>query len=296
MSSRALRKLQKQQEHNSVADSDEEPEEAPQQPSQPERKFNAFDLLNSQEDNAGSDSELSAAEVVNIPAKVEPLKPEASKSKKKKKKNNKKKKQAEKPEETSESNKENYKPEHDYDEIDRALHELSVKQSAPSDDPNVPSKDAITNSEVSEELDRLLAVDPRGLNALNEMKKLFGNIVLENTRDDDINQGSNRRRRQQPRELDLGQALTGRYSPASRGQDLSGAAMRKNILMQSKDEWPKAPSGGLGMEMVTEHPLGVAEYKLVHNTAYKDVQRQFDMCVESMEPRRMIELLQFNRV
>jgi hypothetical protein len=65
--------------------------------------------------------------------------------------------------------------------------------------------------------------------------------------------------------------------------------------MQGKEEWPRAPSGGLGMEVVKKLPLDVTEYKLVHNTAYKGVQFEFDICVESMEPQRMIELLQYNR-
>src|SRR5438034_9266672 len=90
-------------------------------------------------------------------------------------------------------------------------------------------------------------------------------------------------------------ALTGRFNAASRGQDLSGLPQRRNVLMQAKDEWPRATSGGLGMEIVEKFPSGVAKYKLVHNSAYKDVQHQFDICVESMEPERMIELLRFNR-
>ena len=64
--------------------------------------------------------------------------------------------------------------------------------------------------------------------------------------------------------------------------------------MQAKDEWPRAPSGGLGMEMVDKLPDGSIEYRLVHNSSYQDVQRQFDMCVESMDPQRLIHLLQYN--
>ncbi|RAL09508.1 transcriptional repressor TCF25 family protein [Aspergillus homomorphus CBS 101889] len=64
--------------------------------------------------------------------------------------------------------------------------------------------------------------------------------------------------------------------------------------MQGRDEWPRAPSGGLGMELVEKRPDGNTVYKILHNAAYTDVQRQFELCVESMDPQRMIHLLQYN--
>jgi Protein of unknown function, DUF654. len=117
-------------------------------------------------------------------------------------------------------------------------------------------------------------------------------VVLENFDQQDA--GSGRRRDRNRETVDLGQALTGRYSPASRGQSLAGVTLRRNVLMQGKDEWPRAPSGGLGMEIVEKYRLGDTLYKIVHNKAYQDVQNQFDLCVESMDPQRLIHHLQYN--
>ncbi|KAI5281066.1 hypothetical protein KEM52_003986 [Ascosphaera acerosa] len=127
------------------------------------------------------------------------------------------------------------------------------------------------------------------------MKKLFGNIVLQS----DAGGAAAGGRRNQPRvALDLGTALTGRFSPASQGRDFGGlaqtGALRRNPLMQCKDEWPRAPSGGLGMEVVARRGGGVTEFRLVHNKAYADVQAQFELAAESMQPEALIQHLQFN--
>ncbi|PGH00248.1 hypothetical protein AJ79_08262 [Helicocarpus griseus UAMH5409] len=287
MSSRALRKLQKQQEQElanaSLDESDDEVHDL-----KPQSKFNAFDLLESQDAEEKSDSEGSVLEPAPLPQKPSPPpKPADSKKKKKNKKRAKKAAGATEPKAATAAGAE----ESDLDEIDRALKALSTKQVSQTDDARINSRENALDERLSEELDELLAIDQRRLNAINEMKKLFGNVVLENT-NETSSAGTGRRNRNQP--VDLGRALTGRYNPVSRGQDLAGAALRKNVLMQAKDEWPRATSGGLGMEVVNKLPSGRTEYKLVHNTAYKDAQRQFDMCVESMEPERMIHHLQYN--
>ncbi|KAE8375090.1 transcriptional repressor TCF25-domain-containing protein [Aspergillus bertholletiae] len=123
------------------------------------------------------------------------------------------------------------------------------------------------------------------------MRKLFGNVVLENFDQEDT---GGRRRDRNRETIDLSRALTGKYSPASRGQSLAGVTLRRNVLMQGKDEWPRTPSGGLGMELVEKSSTGPTIYRIIHNASYKDVQMQFDMCVESMDPQRMIHLLQYN--
>lgn len=198
------------------------------------------------------------------------------------------------------------------DEIDEALQELSLRtgsQSATSGS-GAAGGDGASNgasdSPDSESLCRLLSIETRNLDSLNEMRKLFGNIVLRERESSSPPppRVTRRNRRGGRIQLDLGSALAGRYSPASRGQELSGIGLRRNVLMQGKDEWPRAPSGGLGMELV-ERPGqqqkpgtrvgGVREYKLVHNAAYTDTQRQFEICVESMQPENLIQHLQLNR-
>ncbi|PYI04910.1 Nulp1-pending protein [Aspergillus sclerotiicarbonarius CBS 121057] len=299
MSSRALRKLQKQREQElqlaslqAEQENDDSSEEEPvTRPSKP--KLNAFDLLNSVDDEededeqeseneAEAEAETEAPEPVTQPKEdiPAPAKPAGSGKKKKK---NKKKKAAAKSEATPATPKTKTKK---LDEIDQALKDLAVNPKHAGAAVAGNDRDA----SFPKTPEALLAIDPRSLNATNEMRKLFGNVVLENF---DQDTGSGRRRGTQET-LDLGQALAGRYSPASRGQSLAGATQRRNVLMQGKDEWPRSPSGGLGMELTEKLPDGSTLYKILHNTAYTDIQRQFDMCVESMDPQRMIHLLQYN--
>jgi hypothetical protein len=181
------------------------------------------------------------------------------------------------------------------DEIDRALIALSVTQpSTATTDLHIHETHSVRNSGFVMAPEDLLAVESRFLNTMNEMRKLFGNVVLESFEQPE-GDGVGRRRDRRRETIDLGRALTGRYSPASKGQSLSGHTLRKNALMQGKEEWPRAPSGGLGMELSKQLPSGSTLYRIVRNSAYQDVQRQFDICVESMDPQRLIELLQYNR-
>ncbi|GLB03050.1 hypothetical protein AtubIFM57258_006526 [Aspergillus tubingensis] len=298
MSSRALRKLQKQREQElqlaqleqeNDDSSDEEPVVRPSKP-----KLNAFDLLNSVDDDEEDEQESEIEAEIEEPEPVTQPKEEVSApapaSKpaapgKKNKKNKKKKKAGAKsgagaasPEATG------------LDDIDKALKDLAVNPKHPAHSGGSAAAED-RDAGFPKTPEALLAIDPRCLNATNEMRKLFGNVVLENF---DQDTGSGRRRDRGRETLDLGQALTGRYSPASRGQSLAGVTQRRNVLMQGRDEWPRSPSGGLGMELVEKLQNGSTMYKIVHNSSYTDVQRQFDMCVESMDPQRMIHLLQYN--
>ncbi|PYH71442.1 transcriptional repressor TCF25 family protein [Aspergillus vadensis CBS 113365] len=298
MSSRALRKLQKQREQElqlaqleqeNDDSSDEEPVVRPSKP-----KLNAFDLLNSVDDDdedeqeSEIEAEIEEPEPVTQPKEEVPAPAPAPKPAapgKKNKKNKKKKKAGAKsgahaasPEATG------------LDDIDKALKDLAVNPKHPAHSGGSAAAED-RDAGFPKTPEALLAIDPRCLNATNEMRKLFGNVVLENF---DQDTGSGRRRDRGRETLDLGQALTGRYSPASRGQSLAGVTQRRNVLMQGRDEWPRSPSGGLGMELVEKLQNGSTMYKIVHNSSYTDVQRQFDMCVESMDPQRMIHLLQYN--
>lgn len=295
MSSRALRKLQKQREQEAqlaalraseeVDDSDDE-----RLQSQPSKTLNAFDLLN---DTGQIRDELSSDSGDNIPAGAVTPPPEAaiptiSSDVGRKKKKNKKKstRPARKiPTEPSKGA--------ELDEIDRALKELSTShpwESWQAGQEQLPDE----HIRFAQATSTLLCIDPRSLNATNEMRRLFGNVVLESFEQAEQG-GTNRRRDRDQRMLDLGRALTGRFSPASKGKSLAGVTLRKNILMHGKDEWPRTPNGGLGMELVEKQQAGSSKYKIVHNTAYQDVQNQFNLCVESMDPQRLIHLLQYNR-
>lgn len=49
------------------------------------------------------------------------------------------------------------------------------------------------------------------------------------------------------------------------------------------------------MEMVEKRADGSVEYRFVHNSMYREVQQQFQICVRGMDPDRMVQLLQHNR-
>ena len=298
MSSRALRKLQREREQQKQLDSlkeDNAPDDESEEEAPAGKVLNAFDMLNEYENGDDvNDSDLADRDDVEDTAAATENPPidqsEKSKTNRKpKKKKNKKKGKA--PERADASGKGAQTPakEPELDEIDIALKSLSTTS---KDGANVPLAAKI--DEANLQLYRLLAVESKHLNALNEMKRLFGNVVLENEDEGGATAGSPRRRGR-VQNLDLGGALAGRHSPASRGQGLAGLALRRNPFILGKEDWPKATSGGLGMELVEKFEDGTTEFRFLHNTIYQDVQRQFQRCVESMDPQRMIVLLQYNR-
>jgi hypothetical protein len=299
MSSRALRRLQKQREQEAqlaALHTDENNEEDSSdgiENIQTKPKLNAFNLLNASEeveDEPPSDDgehHPPAASILSSESVTHTIPSSAGRKKKKKKK---------KATKISGDEATPLNPSEDVelDEIDKALKELSASKTPTDSGPATQGQPSKRDLRFAEATSKLLSVDPKSLNATNEMRKLFGNVVLESF-DQPEHGATNRRRDRERQMLDLGRALTGRYSPASKGQSLAGVALRRNILMQGRDEWPRTPSGGLGMELVERQSTGDTKYKIVHNAAYNDVQKQFNLCVESMDPQRLIHLLQYNR-
>lgn len=301
MSSRALRKLRREQEQRNKLDAfkeDNAPDDESEEEAHAGKALNAFDMLNQDEaEDEANESEVEDpddgedAELSTKNAQVEPSEKPKSKSKSKKKKN-KKKAKASAHADTPTKGAQSIAEEPQLDEIDLALKSLSTTSKDGADGADFPLATKI--DEANLQLYRLLAVESKHLNALNEMKRLFGNVVLESEDEAGAVAGPPRRRGR-VQNLDLGGALAGRHSPASRGQGLAGLALRRNPFILGKEEWPKATSGGLGMELVEKLEDGTIEFRFVHNTIYQDVQRQFQTCVESMDPQRMISLLQYNR-
>ncbi|MCJ1283603.1 hypothetical protein MMC26_002934 [Xylographa opegraphella] len=310
MSSRALRKLQREEDEKKRVsdlqgnedDEDEEDNFVDQLP-RGTVKPNAFDMLNAYADEEGGETDPEDTETSRqtdeariTGADEDPQQGLASSintkdqspSQSRKKKKGKKKKQREATEKSVKP--QTPKNQANLDDIDLAL--LSIKNKTSST--NELDGEKLRPSEELKRLYQLLATDTKYLNALNEMKRLFGNVVLE---DEDVEAGApaqGRRRERGRRQLDLGGALAARNSPVSRGQGLVGLALRRNVFMIGKESWPKATSGGLGMIVVDKPWDLTTEYAFVHNSIYQDVQKQFHACVESMDPQRMIQLLQYN--
>jgi hypothetical protein len=290
MSSRALRKAQRereeqeqlrklQEEHEEQDDESEQEEEAP---AAAPSKQSLFAMLN--QDGADEDDNENDAEEDDIQqeeSEDEPEKPtvtqaapkQATKSKKKKKK-------AKKAAST-------VKSDPSLDDIDAALKSLSTKGSGTA----TPANTADPNTN---EVCRLLSVDTSSLHAANEMRRLFGRAALEGDNDDDNNAGGRRRNRGGAQQAGLAAALGRRPGQGGRSDGLAALSRRRNIFIQGKEEWPVATSGGLGMEVIEKKSDGTVEYAFVHNRMYQDVQGQFETCVASMDPQRMVLLLQHN--
>lgn len=290
MSSRALRKLQREQEEQrrlAAAQSaenqvEEESEEEPPTTSAPQPK-NAFDML---EEVAEAESDDDATGIYTPatdstqPEHTVPSITSASASKSKKKKKKSKKKPKETPEKTSQPDPESG------DEVDRALKALALKPRTG----DAAAGDVAPGQSWESEATRLLGVETKNLNPINEMKSLFGNVAVEeqeprpsrNPRQRDVNEQGG---------MDLGTALLGRNNVASRRKELGALANRRNCLMRGKEEWPLASSGGLSMQNMPDPMSFEKKYSILHNSTYDESQWNFRMAVESMDPQRMMSLL-----
>ncbi|KAK3078937.1 hypothetical protein LTS18_006244 [Coniosporium uncinatum] len=286
MSSRALRKAQRQLEEQQQLEKaqkdpkeEREEEEEEDEPVQaPTKAKSVFAMLNDEEENEDVDEEVDTSEEVETELIPQPAKSSNASKKKRTKKAKGKAADAaqhEKPKVSAA----------DLDEIDVALKQLSMMPQK-NQEPDKPL--AQLPPEVVE-ICHLLAVDTQHLHAANEMRRLFGRAALEAEHEQpDGGQGRRRRGQQQ---MGLAGAVAGRNAPGGR---LATLGLRRNIFIQGKEEWPKATSGGLGMEVVSKHADGTIEYRFMHTKAYQDVQKDFEVCVASMDPQRMIHLLQMN--
>lgn len=154
----------------------------------------------------------------------------------------------------------------DEDEIDKALRQLNM------DKPETARNAEVTK--VEHELSTVLKIDSRDLDAANEMRKLFGKAAQAMGDEE----GGGRR------DARMGGRGRMMIPGAVGGRGLT--SVRRNTFIQSKDQWPTAPSGGLGMEVVLDSSFdsqeGTTEFRFVHSKGYQDVQRQFMICVASM--------------
>ncbi|KAI9852867.1 MAG: hypothetical protein M1838_004426 [Thelocarpon superellum] len=174
------------------------------------------------------------------------------------------------------------------DDIDLALRSLRTKSTKPSEQ----GVEITPLDPELEKLSALLAVEAQHLNVANEMRRLFGRAALESDGNGGGGAPVGRRRGRGGQQTGLAGAVGGQHLAGGRG--LAGLGLRRNIFIAGKEEWPRGTGGGLGMEVVAKEDDGYTEYRFVHNSAYQDVQRQFEVCVESLDPERMVQLLQFN--
>lgn len=263
MSSRALRKAQKQQEEERLRQQTEEEEDAASEGDpRPANKTSMFAMLNQAEDeeeDKDDDVDTPVPEHDSTTEIVQPVSTPKSISKKKRKK----KAKALTPAPESEQ---------DFD-----LPEVAKPVSNEDAAPQIPTS--------LEELCKLLSVAQQNLHVLNEMRNLFGRDVIE----------------AEERQLRGEAARAARRGRQGVNDRLAAISRRRNIFIQGRERWSAVwlegqlvSSGGLGMEVVERRSNGIVEYRFTHSIAYQDVQRQFEICVHSMDPQRMIALLQHN--
>lgn len=293
MSTRQLRKLQQQRELEQAQaklQADEEEEESDDEPVQPTKsKLSLFANLAILEDE-GDEDDVEEEEPPADLSEAEPTPPSASKKSKKSKK--KKKGKGKTKDQVAESQTPQ-KPENGADEIDAALRELNLKKSAPETD-----SEAFPVDPEYEKVCTLLGVNTQHLKVANEMRALFGKAATEIHEDPGgpTGRGARRRQRAQNQQVDLESALKGHHAP---GKGLPELTLRRNNFIQGKDDWPKAPTGGLIMEVIDDPGdggEGSVEFAFTHNKTYQTLQQTFQAFVEMGDPQNLIGLLVRNRM
>ncbi|KAI1051605.1 hypothetical protein LB506_003576 [Fusarium annulatum] len=271
MSTRQLRKLQKQRdleeiqilEEKSSGESDKENE-----PVAPKPRVSLFAALGGDDDDEEQDEDEQQEQQQPEEAVTETKQPSTSvKSKKKKNKKKKAKAKAAAPEE-------------DEDEIDKAMRELNIKAST-SANTSASENTAAQTRRINE----LLSINPYHLKANNEMRSLFGRDVIESAAAEEEQE---RNRRPMQREVDLETFLRG--PPGA--PKLPEVSLRRNVFIQGREHWPKQSAGGLTMKEVAKAEDGsFTEYAYVHEQSYDALQAFFFTCVQIGDPQRMIVLL-----
>ncbi|KAI9481329.1 MAG: transcriptional repressor TCF25-domain-containing protein [Benjaminiella poitrasii] len=172
MSSRALRRLQKEQIPDIVLLKSDEESEEEVEPIAPVKQINPFDLLNENDDDDVEQEEEQENTIKSDEEPVPVTKPAVEKRPSNKKNKQKKKKKNAKKNTEVESKKEDTE-DLSMKELDKVLEELG----------HTPSKDAINENDDQEDLNtdeyrRLLSINYRYLDAEAEMKRLFGSHVV----------------------------------------------------------------------------------------------------------------------
>jgi hypothetical protein len=271
MSSRALRKAQRQLEEQQAIeeakqlDQSEEEEDDEDSPV-PVIKKSAFALFDQEDEN---EDDLERSEDDDAPTSSAPVEVKPSKVGKKKKK---KAKAAAKGKTVVKSSTEG-------DDIDAVLRSLDATAQSSKDNP-MGSKDIgkLTTDPKLDGIYRLLSITTQHLHVRNEMQQLFGREAIE----------ADRRPAQEPRR----RGHRGTQQPT--GQGFPALSLRRNLFVTGKEEWPRATTGGLGMEIVSNHEDGTVEYRFVHSTAYQDAQKQYEIAVASMNPQQLVVLMHQN--
>ncbi|KAI9158650.1 Ribosome quality control complex subunit [Paramyrothecium foliicola] len=279
MSTRQLRKLQRQRERedlDNAAKSDEEndsTEESTAAAAKP--RVSLFAALGGDDGEAEELEEDEEEEQVQKDdvKTIETSQPTANtkSSKKKKKKKNKKTTQGGTVRE----------PDLEDDDIDKVLKELNLSS----------EQRAVANNAGQKSADRtreLLNINTYHLKAMNEMRNMFGREAMESADAEDEQDHNRRRRGPVQQQVDLETFL--RERPGA--PKLPEVTLRRNIFIQGREHWPRQSAGGLTMKEIQKAPNGSwIEYAYSYEKQYEEVQTVFHVAVSSGDPMRLVHLL-----
>ncbi|KAH6604892.1 hypothetical protein Trco_006599 [Trichoderma cornu-damae] len=293
MSTRQLRKLQKQREMEAKAaqesegsdDGDASDEEIAPVVAKP--RANLFAALGGGEEAEGEteeddDAEESQGQGEGVKASdahaEEPSAPAANRKNKHKKKKKKKKKNMNmnmKAKTTAPARDGEHSED---DEIDRAIKDLKIEPR--------PLESSAPGS--ASAYDDLLKVNLYHLKADHEMRNLFGRETIESINAEEEEQRRAGRRGAILQHADLETFL--RAPPNAR--KLPEVSRRRNILIQGKEYWPMGTTGGLSMRELGKTPDGTGvEFAYAHDREYDGVQILFFERVQMGDPMGMVRLL-----
>ncbi|KAH7146448.1 transcriptional repressor TCF25-domain-containing protein [Dactylonectria macrodidyma] len=290
MSSRQLRKLQKQRELENTQGLDAQGSEDSEDDLAPvaaKPRVSLFAALGGDEDdNEGREEDDDDEPEPQAVQEVSELQtPAGGKSKKKKKKKKAKTKVAQ---DTAE-----LKDEEDEDEIDRAIKELNITtataKAGTTAQPNINLSEAEKEAlAAARRMNELLSINPYHLKVVNEMRNLFGRDIIESAAAEEEQEHMRRRQGPVQREVDLETFLRGPPST----KKLPEVSLRRNVFIQGREYWPRQSAGGLAMREVKTTRDGLStEYAYLHEGDYDAVQVFFFGCVQIGEPMRMVHLL-----
>ncbi|KAL7624250.1 hypothetical protein AAE478_005810 [Parahypoxylon ruwenzoriense] len=295
MSSRQLRKLQKQKElqnlqaNNPTNDAESSEDDIPIQKPRASL-FSGFAALgdrDDQEDDSGGDGDRVEDERVEVAteptAQTDRADTPRTSSKKSKKKKKKAKRQGGTPAKAETT------PQNGPDEIEQALRELELSKK-----PNVSTtSDPNTFFDKSyERICELLRVNTHHLRVINEMRNLFGReaIAAAQTEEEQEQTRSRRQRQPLPQHVDLETFLKGQP-----GKSLPEVTLRRNPFLAGKETWPRASTEGLTMEQVKDGEMhckpGIIEFRFAHDEAYNKLEKRFFEIVQMYDPMRIVHFL-----
>lgn len=278
MSTRQLRKLQKQREleaknvqESEGSDGDAEDDEIAPVVAKPRANLFAALLGEEAEEEAEGDDDAEEskeqASTVDTPVEESAAATTSRKNKKKKKKG---KKKAAVPTQDVEHSED--------DEIDRAIKELKIEQR--SEAGSIPSNAPASNG--------LFKIDPYNLKAVHEMRNLFGRETIESANAEEEEQRRGGDHGLIPQQVDLETFLRG----PTNARKLPEVSRRRNVFIQGREHWPMSTTGGLSMKELGKTADGAGvEYTYAHDQEYDEIQAMFFAQVQMGDPMRMVHLL-----